>query len=112
NVDQGRITGGSIALSYLNKFGLSAGAEYGQGKEIPIRIHPNLPAGTILMTTKSLPYKLNNVPNVLQIKTRRDYYQLEWPPRTRRYEYGVYADEVLQNYFPPGLVVITNIGTG
>ena len=112
DVQQGKIMGGTIALSYLNKFGLSAGAEYGQGKEIPIRIHPNLPAGTILMTTSKLPYKLNNVPNVIQIKTRRDYYQLEWPPRTRRYEYGVYADEVLQNYFPPGLVVITNIGTG
>lgn len=112
DVSQGKIMGGTIALSYLNKFGLSAGAEYGQGKEIPIRIHPNLPAGTILMTTSKLPYKLNNVPNVLQMKTRRDYYQLEWPPRTRKYEYGVYADEVLQNYFPPGLVVITNIGTG
>lgn len=109
NVQQGKITGGSIALSYLNKFGLSAGTEYGQGKEIPIRIHPNLPAGTILMTTKTLPYKLNNVPNILQVKTRRDYYQLEWPARTRRYEYGVYADEVLQNYFPPAFVVITNI---
>lgn len=112
DVSQGKIMGGTIALSYLNKYGLSAGAEYGQGKEIPIRIHPNLPAGTILMTTRTLPYKLNNVPNVLQIKCRRDYYQLEWPPRTRRYEYGVYADEVLQNFFPPGLVVITNIGTG
>lgn len=111
NVQQGKIMGGTLALSYLNKFGINAGDEYGQGKEIPIRIHPNMPAGTILMTTSKLPYKLNNVPNVVQIKTRRDYYQLEWPLRTRKYEYGVYADEVLMNYFPPGLVVITNIGT-
>jgi len=32
--------------------------------------------------------------------------------RTRRYEYGVYADEVLQHSFPPSMAVITNIGNG
>jgi hypothetical protein len=31
---------------------------------------------------------------------------------SRRYEYGVYADEVLQHYFPPSLALITNIGNG
>ncbi len=112
NVEQGKIMGGTLAISYLNKFGMAAGGEYGNGKEIPIKIHPNMPTGTILFQTKSLPYKLNNVPNVLQIKTRREYYQLEWPLRTRKYEYGVYADELLQNYFPPAFGVITNIGTG
>ena len=25
------------------------------------------------------------------------------PPRARRYETGVYADEVLQHYFPPAM---------
>lgn len=112
NVQQGKIMGGTLAVSYLNKFGVSAGSEYGQGKEIPIKIHPNLVPGTVLFRTKTLPYKLNNVPNVTQIKTRREYYQLEWPLRTRRYEYGVYADEVLQNYFPPAFAVIRNIGKG
>jgi len=34
------------------------------------------------------------------------------PPRARRYESGVYADEVLQNYFPPSRAVITNIAAG
>lgn len=110
NVQQNKIMGGTVALSYLNRYGLNAGDEYGQGKEIPIRIHPNLPAGTVLFTTKTLPYKLNNVPNVIQVKTRQEYYQLEWPLRTRKYEYGVYADEVLQNYYPPAFAVITNIG--
>jgi hypothetical protein len=33
------------------------------------------------------------------------------PIRTgaRRYESGVYADEVLQHYFPPSMAVISNI---
>ena len=71
-----------------------------------------MPAGTILMTTKMLPYPLSGVGNVMQIRTRQDYYQIEWPLRSRRYEYGIYVDEVLQHYFPPSMAVITNIGNG
>jgi hypothetical protein len=57
-------------------------------------------------------YPLSGVGNLMQIRTRQDYYQIEWPLRTRRYEYGIYADEVLQHYFPPAMAVITNIGNG
>jgi hypothetical protein len=52
------------------------------------------------------------VQNVYQMKTRKEYYQIEWPLRTRKYEYGVYADQVLQHYFPPSVGFITNIGKG
>ncbi len=61
---------------------------------------------------RHLPYPINNVGNVMQVRTRQDYYQIEWPLRSRKYEYGVYADEVLQHYFPPSLAVITNIANG
>lgn len=108
--DDGRIKGGSMALSYLNPFGMPAGQDYAQGSELPIRLHPDLPAGTILFTTSKLPYKLNNVANILQMKTRKEYYQLEWPLVTRSYEYGVYFDGVLQNYFTPAFGIIANIG--
>lgn len=74
-----------------------------------IRLHPNMPAGTVLFRTKKLPYPLSNVQNVVQVLTRQEYYQLEWPLKTRKYEYGVYADEVLQNYFPPAFGIIDNI---
>lgn len=103
NADQGALAGGIMVKSYLNKFTM-AGA-----KEIPIKLHPNMPAGTILFRTNTLPYPLSNVTNVAQIRTRREYYQIEWPLRTRRWEYGVYADEVLQHFFPPSLGAITNI---
>jgi len=33
-------------------------------------------------------------------------------PRARRYETGVYADEVRQHYFPPSMAAISNIATG
>jgi hypothetical protein len=49
------------------------------------------------------------VSNVTQMLMRQDYYQLEWPLVSRKYEYGVYADGVLQCYAPFSLGVINNI---
>lgn len=112
DVSQGKLMGGTLVMSYLNKFGMAAAdaqGDYAQGKEIPIKVHPDLPPGTIFFRTKELPYKVSNVNNVAQIKCRRDYYQLEWPLRTRRYEYGVYSDEVLQMYAPFAQAVLTNV---
>ena len=106
NVDQGMLAGGVMVRSYLNKYSLDG------AKEIPIKLHPNLPPGTILMTTGELPYPLSNVGNVMQMSMRHDYYQIAYPLRTRKYEYGVYADGVLQHYFPPAMAVITNIANG
>lgn len=106
NVTQGQITGGSMAVSYLNPYSM-AGA-----KEIPITLHPNMPDGTILFRTRQLPYQNSDVPNVVQMLERQSYYSIEWPLRTRKYEMGVYADEVLQCYAPFSLGLITNIGKG
>jgi hypothetical protein len=104
--NQNTLGGGIMIRTYLNRFSMQGGAV------VEIKIHPNMPAGTLLMTTTFLPYPLSGVGNVMQIRTRQDYYQIEWPLRSRRYEYGIYADEVLQHYFPPSLAVITNIGNG
>lgn len=106
NTTRDAIGGGIMVQTYLNRFSM------GGANTLDIRIHPNMPAGTILFDTKSLPYPLSDVSNVRQIRTRQEYYQIEWPLRSRKYEYGVYADEVLQHYFPPSLGVITNIGNG
>ncbi|MGA8170012.1 MAG: hypothetical protein WB816_04140 [Methylocystis sp.] len=106
NSAQDAVNGGVIVRSYLNRFSMSGGTT------LDIRVHPNMPAGTVLMTARGIPYPLSGVGNVYQIRTRRDYYQIEWPLRTRRYEYGVYADEVLQHYFPPSMAVISNIANG
>jgi hypothetical protein len=101
------MVGGGIAVrTYLNRYSMQGGST------VDVRVHPNMPGGTILFTTRMLPYPLAGVGNVIQIRTRQDYYQIEWPLRTRKYEYGVYADEVLQNYFPPSMALITNIANG
>jgi hypothetical protein len=102
----GLLVGAVMARSYINRFSLAGAVE------IPIRLHPNLPAGTILFNTKVLPYSLSNVPNVNQIRTRRDYFMIDWPWQSRRYEYGVYADEVLQCYAPFAVGQIANIANG
>lgn len=104
--DLAGMRGGSMIRSYLNKFTMGGAAE------LPIKIHPNLPPGTILIQTESLPYPLSNVPNVLEMDLRQEYYQLEWQLRTRKYEYGVYVDEVLKHYFPSAFGVLTNIANG
>lgn len=101
--DGNSIAGGYVVKSYLSKV---------LGKAIKIEVHPNAAPGTILFYSDAVPYPLNGVQNILQVKARRDYYQIEWPLRSRKYEYGVYADEVLQNYFPPAFGVITNIANG
>ncbi len=103
---QDAVGGGIMVRTYLNRFSMSG------AKTLDIRVHPNMPAGTVLMTSKTLPYPLSNVGNVMQIRTRQDYYQIEWPLKARRWECGVYADEVLQHYFPPSMAIITNIGNG
>lgn len=108
NIDQtqGMMAGGIMATSYLNRFSMTG------AKQIDIKIHPNMPAGTMLLTSDSIPYPLSGVGNVMQVRTRQEYYQIEWPLRTRKYEYGVYADEVLQHYFPPSMGVISGIAAG
>ena len=106
NADQGMVGGGIMVRTYLNKFGMDG------AQELKIRLHPNMPAGTMLFTTNRLPYPLSNVTNVMQMRMRRDYYQIEWPVVTRKYQYGVYEDGVLQHFFPPSAGVINNIANG
>jgi hypothetical protein len=103
DVQQGLIAGSLNVSSYLNTFSMSG------VKDIPIAIHPNMPDGMVFFDTSALPYQMSNVSNVRQIRTRQEYYQIDWPLRTRMWEYGVYADEVLQHYFPPAMAVIRNI---
>lgn len=103
---QGTLTGSSLVTSYLNKFSMDG------AQEIPIRLHPNMPEGQIFFDLDNVPYPNANVPTARRIRTRQEYYQIEWPRRTRKYEYGVYADEMLQVYVPFGMGMLTNIAAG
>jgi hypothetical protein len=98
---------GTGVKSYTNPY-----VSTGMQQDIEIKLHPSLPSGTILFTSKTIPYKLPNVAVPLRMLMRRDYYQIDYPQTKRKFEYGVYADGVLQNYFPPAFGAITNIAAG
>jgi hypothetical protein len=100
---QGAVLGGVNITGYIHPI---------TGKEIPVAVHPDLPPGTVMFECMNLPYPLANVPNVVQIRTRWEYTQITWPLQTLRRDFSVTVDEVLQNYFPPGWGVITNIANG
>ena len=101
------ITAGGQIKYYYNPFD-------GDGTTIPIVPHPDLMPGTLFAHCERLPewYQSNEVPNVAEVITRRDYYRVDWPLRTRRREYGIYAEEVLAVYAQFAMGIITNIGNG
>ncbi|MGH7044940.1 MAG: hypothetical protein ACREE2_00950 [Stellaceae bacterium] len=103
-----QLTASGTVQFYYNPFAI-----YG-GLRIPIRIHPRVPPGTIIGWAENLPiqYQSNEVPNVAEVKTRQDYYQIDWPIVTRQRQVGVYAEEVLAVYAPFAMGVITNIANG
>ena len=102
------LTAGGTIDFYYNPFLLEG------GQRIPIKIHPFVPPGTIIGWCEQLPlqYQSNEVPNVAEIKTRQDYYQLDWPLVTRQRQVGVYSEEALAVYAPFALGVINNIANG
>lgn len=81
---------------------------------IPIVVHPQVSPGTILGWAENLPeqYMSTEVPNIAEMKVRRDYYQVDWPYTTRADMTGVYLEEVLAVYAPFAMGVITNIAAG
>jgi hypothetical protein len=52
------------------------------------------------------------VPNVAEVKTRQDYYQIDWPIVTRQRQVGVYAEEVLAVYAPFAMGLFATSETG
>jgi hypothetical protein len=99
DAETGRIVAGRRVTSYLNKF---------FNNTLDVEVHPYIPPGTILFWSDRSPYELSGVANILEARVRQDYYQIQWPWRSRRYEYGVYVDEVFSCYFSPAFACIVN----
>ena len=102
------VSASGVVRWYYNPFSIDGGFD------IPVKVHPDLPPGTILALCERLPvwYQSNQTPNVAEVMTRRDYYRVDWPLRTRRREFGVYAEETLAVYAPFGVGILANIGNG
>ncbi len=102
------VVAGGVVEWYFNPFALNGGVK------IPVKIHPYLPSGTILCWADNLPaqYQSNEVPNVAEMKLRRDWYEIEWPLVTRSYQHGIYVEETLAVYAPFAMGVIKGVGNG
>ncbi len=87
---------------YNNKIGFGT-------PQLTVHAHPFIPAGTVIFYSRTNPYPLSNVPNLIRKLCRRDYWQVDWPVVTNMRTLGVYFDAVLQLYFPPAFGVITGI---
>lgn len=97
------MTAGAVIAFYTNRY--SADGK----KSIPVKLHPNMPVGTVLFRVKKMPYPVSNVNNVAEVRYLEDYHQTEWPRTRRMYEYGVYSREALAVYAPFLMGIITNI---
>ena len=79
------------------------------GQEVKCHVHPYMPDGMILATASSLPFVIDEDPNPLQVRVTRDYWQIEWPLRTTRWETAIRVRETMENRFPGSLGLIYNI---
>lgn len=95
------IVAGRRVTAYHNKW---------MGNDLDIVVHPECPAGTIILWSDSIPYALPNVTNILQARVRQGYYQIEWPLVTRQWQFGCYIDEAFENHAPFCFGMITNLG--
>lgn len=102
---QGGIVAGSVVTSILNPFTMEE-----TKSSVPVRLHPNMPQGWIFLDLDHVPYPNANIPGARRIITRQEYYSKEWPITSRKYQYGVYADEVPQVYVPFGMGLIADVG--
>lgn len=103
-----KLTAAGVVSFYFNPYTADGGVR------LPIKIHPNLPPGTLIAYTEKLPpwYVSNQTPEVAVVMTRQDYYTEVWPKTTRTQFYGVYAQEALAVYAPFATGILTNIGNG
>lgn len=104
--DNGAVEAGARVTQLLNPI---------TGQKCALNVHPYMPAGTILGRIKTLPpgtYPNSNIGETVEMETRRDYYQIQWPITRRRYEFGVYADLTPIVWAPFVLSAITNIKQG
>ncbi len=102
----GGLVAGSAVTTYLNRYALNGAVA------VDIKLHPNAPTGSIYADLTTNPYPNSKVATPRRIRTRQEYYQTEWPARTRKYEYGVYVDEMLQMYIGFGTGLICDIAAG
>ncbi len=99
---EGGLSASTRFTKYVNPIGFGS-------PTLDVHAHPFIPPGTIMFYSRTNPYPLSNVSNLVQMTLRRDYWSVDWPVVTMQRTLGVYFDGVLQMYFPPAFGLITGI---
>lgn len=97
---QGALTGGYRVTHYVNPV---------TGRAVQINTHPYLKAGTMLITSHTMPFPSSDISDVMEMDLRQDYLQLDYPITSPKWEFEVLMDGVLKLYFPGGCGIIQNI---
>jgi hypothetical protein len=96
----GNMTGGYRLTKYVSPV---------TGKPLDIITHPYLASGTLLTLSFDMPFPGGDIDNVMEVQTRQEYMQIDYPLTSPKWEYEVLVDEVLKLYFPGSCGVIRNI---
>ena len=99
---QAELDAGAGVTRYYNSF---------TGQWIPVKTHPYLPKGKMLLLTHHLPewFPNNEIPDAIIIATQEEYADYQFAFTTRAYEHGVYVAEVPVPYAPGFSSIISNI---
>jgi len=97
------IDAGTVIGSMVNKV---------TGTKVKLTVHPNVPPGTLVFWSDSVPYAINNAGILIRKRLRRDYFATEWPIQTFQYTYASTFDGVLQVLAPFAFYVLNNIQSG
>jgi hypothetical protein len=100
----GILQAGFFVASYLNKFAPT-------NPIVKIEVHPNVPPGTVIAVTKTLPGWFPNaeVSSVWTMDVRQEYTQYNFAETDRTKRFGVYVSEVLKCYLPAANGIIAGI---
>ena len=100
----GLLQAGYFVATYLNKFAPSQPI-------VKIEVHPNMPPGTIIAITKTLPSWFPNaqISSIWTMDVRQEYTQYNFAETDRTKRFGVYVTEVLKCYMPAGCGTLAGI---
>jgi hypothetical protein len=68
-----------------------------------------MPEGHIFVMTNSIPYPIEGMGNIWEVRQRQPYYIINWPLRSRKNEVGIYVDEGLACTLPFAQGIMKNL---
>ncbi len=101
--DKANVVGGYRVTEYVNK---------ATGSSVPLKVHPWLPASTIIAVSEVIPYPSADIPQAMEMELGFDYLAEDYAPQGPKLEFAISAYGALKMYFPASCGVLTNFKPG